>query len=135
MKQTGSVKGNVRKAAVGAGIALAVYMLLLALSSLLIVKGLVGESKAGVCVWIAACLAAFAGAKAVRGAGNPAVASAAGMAILWIAIQLIGLVTSDALDATRSLALVLPLLTGWALALIPGRGKKKGERRRRRSGK
>lgn len=130
MKQT--AQSNVKRIALGTLAALVSYVALLALVSLLIVRGTVGETKIVACVWIFAFLAAFAGAKlASRGSGNNAVLCAACAAAFWLLIQLTGFLSNDALDFTRSAMLLLPVaLGGLAAYLLRGGKSKKGKGRR-----
>lgn len=128
-----------KQIALGTGVALAVYLALQALASLLVVRGTVSEENVGICVWAFACLAAFAGAKAAAyRAADALLPSAAASAAFWMTVQLLGFLAGGALDTARSLALILPVLAGGTLAYLirPGKGKsKRGKRGTRRSRK
>ena len=131
MKQT-SNNHIVKKTALGAGIALLVYLALLALLSLLVVRGTVGEGGVGACVWVFAAFAAFAGAKAAAWRAPKSLSLIAGCAaVFWLLILLLGFLVNDGIDATRSATLALPILAGGAAAYLLRGGKKRGKRKRR----
>ncbi len=127
--------GRVKKTAMGAAIALAIYLALLAAVSELIVRGTVGESVVSPCVWGFACLASFTGAKlSSRKDSEPAGQIALNVAVFWALILLCGLFVNDTVEPSHAAALLLPVLTGGALAYLlrAGKGKqKKGKGRRR----
>ena len=127
-----------KKIALGALVALGVYVALLAVLSALIVRGTVKEENMALCVWAFACAAAFAGAKVSAGReGEPAVRIAACAAAFWALIQLLGFLVNDTIEPARSAALALPILVGGAAAYLvrPAREKRKRGRGKRRSRK
>ncbi len=121
-----------KQIACGTIAALAVYLAMLALLSLLLVRGTVAESGVGLYAWTSACVAAYTGAKlAARGAGEegkiPAVLCAM---MFWCVVVLLGFLTNDMLEVSRAALLGVAALTGGAAScLIAGRG---GKRKRRR---
>ena len=127
-----------KKIGLGALAALAVYVVLLAVLSALIVRGTVEEKSIPLCVWLFVCAAAFAGARASAGReGEPAIRIAASTAAFWALIQLLGFLVNDTIEPARSVALVLPILVGGAAAYLvrPAREKRKRGRGKRRSRK
>ena len=127
-----------KKIALGALAALAVYVLLLAALSALIVRGTVQEEGVALCVWVFACVAAFAGARVSAGhEGEPALRIAASAAAFWALIQLLGFLVNDTIEPVRSATLALPILVGAAAAYLirPARGKRKRGKGKRRSHK
>lgn len=123
-----------KKTAAGAGIALAVYLVLLAALAALIVRGTAGEASMEPCIWGAACLAAFAGAKFASGRdGEPLGQIALSAAVFWLLVLLCGLLVNDAVEPARAASLLLPVLTGGALAYLlrPAKGKRKTGKGRR----
>lgn len=129
---------EVKKIALGVLVAFAVYVLLLAALSALIVRGTVQEGSVALCVWVFACAAAFAGARVSAGReGEPAFRIAAGTAAFWALIQLLGFLVNDTIEPARSAALALPILVGGAAAYLvrPARGKRKRGKGKRRSHK
>ena len=65
MNQTLGTKWYVRQCAVGMGICLCVYVLLMALFSLLTVRGVIGEEQLERCVWVSAAAASLIGVAAI----------------------------------------------------------------------
>lgn len=130
---------QMKGAAVGAGISLLLYLALLALGALLLVHGTVDESHTGVCVWIAALIAALVGSKAAAyRAEQPLVRISACGAAFYLTVLLTGFLIHDTLSPSRAAALVLPVLTGCAISALFGRGGKRsrgGKRPARRSRK
>ena len=124
---------RVKKTALGAASALAVYVALLACISALLTRGTVEEARLGLFVWIFACIASFLGCRlGATGESEPAVSIALCAAVFWALVQLLGFLTCDGLEPSRSVALLLPILAGAAIAYLLRRGKKK---RRNEKGK
>lgn len=129
---------KVKKTALGAGTALAVYLVLLAVVSALMARGTVEEARLRLCVWIFACAASFAGAKlGSAGESDPLAAIALCAAMFWALALLAGFLACDALEPSRSVTLALPILTGAALAYLakPAKKKRHAEKGRRRGHK
>lgn len=127
-----------KKIAFGAFTALAVYVVLLAVLSVLIVRGTVAEKNLTLCVWVFACVAAFVGARVSTGRGGaPALWIAASAAAFWALIQLLGFLVNDTIDPVRSAAVALPILAGGVAAYLvrPTREKRKRGRGKHRSRK
>lgn len=117
---------RVKKTALGAAAALAVYVALLACISALMVRGSVEGSQLTVFVWAFACLASFVGCKlGSAGEGESVVSAALCAAAFWLLVQLLGFLACDALEPSRSAALLLPVFAGAALSCLLKRGKKK----------
>lgn len=120
----------------GVGVALAVYLGLLALLAFLTVRGTVPEQAAWPLACAAACLASFAGASAAaRGEAAPLGAITICAAAFWGVVQLLGFGTNDALDPARSAVLALSVGVGAGLACLTAGKRKKhtGGRRRRQT--
>lgn len=127
-----------KKIAFGAFVALAVYVVLLALLSVLLVRGTVAEKSLPLCVWVFACIAAFVGARISTGRGDdPALRIAASTAAFWALVQLLGFLINNTIEPARSAALALPILVGGVVAYLvrPTREKRKRGRGKRRSRK
>lgn len=128
---------QVKRVAIGTGIALAVYLALSALLALLIVRGAVKEN--GVYVWIFACVAAFCGATAASyRQGERIVSAASCAAAFWGSVALLGYLTNDTLEPARITALALPVLAGTTAAYLlegGGTGKRSRGKRKRHSRK
>lgn len=127
-----------KKIAFGAFTALAVYVLLLAALSALIVRGTVAEKNLALCVWVFACAASFVGARLSAGrGGEAAIRIAAGAAAFWALVQLLGFLINDTIEPARSAALALPVLVGGVLVYLvrPAREKRKRGRGKHRSRK
>ncbi len=131
MKQT--ERGNVKRIACGAAIALVAELALLSLASLLLVRGRVGEGSAPLCVWLCAFLSAFAGAKAASwGAAKPLALSAETVAAAYCVMVLLGFLMNDSLDALRLAKLGAAMAAGCACASVL-RVRKNGKKHVRRS--
>lgn len=117
----------------GAAAALAGYLALLALLSLLIVRGSIAETAAGACTWLFACLAAFAGAMtAARKKDAPLADAAACAAAFWGTVLLFGFTAYDGLDTARAAGLAIPIFLGAAIACLLKRGEKRGRKKHAR---
>ena len=127
MKQT-----NGKRLALGVLAAMAVYLALLALASLLITRGAVGENAAHVCVWVAALVAAFVGAKAAAwGSAEQFAPSALGAAAFCALVLLAGFFVNDALAPERVAAFAAATFAGWLLAILTHGGKRRKRNVRR----
>lgn len=136
MKQTDGTKNGVKRCALGAGTALAVYLALLALLAALLAHGTVGEGMMRGCVTVLAGLSAFVGVTvASRASARSAAATAACAAAFWAAVLLLGFLTNDSLDPARAGVLALAVFAGGAAAYFLRGGKGKKGRRSRRSRK
>ena len=123
---------NGKRLALGVLAAMAAYLALLALVSLLVVRGAVDESAGGVCVWAAAFAAAFVGAKtAAWGSTEQLAPSALGAAAFCALVLLLGFFVNDGLAPERVAAFAAATLAGWLLALLTRGGKKRKKRARR----
>ncbi len=115
-----------KRIALGACTALGVYTALLAALSALIVRGNVDEGHMTPIIWAFACLASLIGAKTASAReADPAAAIALCAAAFWAAVQLTGFLVCNGIEPTRAVSLVLPVLTGGALAYLLRSGKEK----------
>ena len=160
MNQTLGTKWYVRQCAVGTGICLCVYVLLMALFSLLTVRGVIGEEQLERCVWVSAAAASLIGVAAIgkktvkRGAMTLGCAGLAiyggvigaliGVSALcklkkiklpaMLDLVLLGFLIGDTLTPARVLWLILPILGGAALSyLLSGKKSAKKKRAKRKS--
>lgn len=123
-----------KRIALGVGIALVVYLALLAIVSALIVKGSIGESAKQTCVWVCACIASFVGTKTASPraeTGSVAICAAA----LLCTIVLVGFLVNDSLDFLRALELAIPIMIGAGLTCLTRAGKGKRTRAKHHSRK
>jgi len=129
-------KLDIRKTALGALLALALYLMVLAVMSLLLVRGAVREDKIGVLTAIATFLSALAGAKAASWREGERLTPILCCSLLLLgAILLCGFWTNDAVDPTRAAKTAAVILLGGVCAYaLHGKERTKG-RRRRRGGK
>ncbi len=135
MNQTLGTKWYVRQCAVGTGICLCVYVLLMALFSLLTVRGVIGEEQLERCVWVSAAAASLIGVAAIgkktvkRGAMTLGCAGS-----FYLVTVLLGFLIGDTLTPARVLWLILPILGGAALSyLLSGKKSAKKKRAKRKS--
>ena len=130
MNQTLGTKWYVRQCAAGTGICLCVYVLLMALFSLLTVRGVIGEEQLERCVWVSAAAASLIGKKTVkRGAMTLGCAGS-----FYLVTVLLGFLIGDTLTPARVLWLILPILGGAALSyLLSGKKSAKKKRAKRKS--
>ena len=133
---TMGTKWYVRRCAVGAGAAMGVYLLTLALCAYLTVRGVVGEGQMEWCVWLCALLASFAGA--VIGGGKTVRRGTMALccgAAFYLATVLLGFLVGGAFTPAGALRLLAPVALGavGALAGLREKGgrKKRGKRSRR----
>lgn len=130
MKQ--SANGNGKRVALGVAAAMALYLALLALISLLIVRGAVGEGRGTLYTLLAAGTASFAGARlAVRG-GDGWLLPAAACAAFGALAVLAGFLAFDALAPERLPGFAAAVCAGGAPSLLPRAKRKKRGRRSHR---
>ena len=128
-----TTKWYVRRCAIGAGVAMGVYLLTLALCAYLTVCGIVGEEQMTRCVWLCALLASFAGGSV--GGGKTVRRGTAAFccgAAFYLATVLLGFLVGGAFAPAEALRLLAPVALGAAGALVGlrGKGKKRGRRAR-----
>lgn len=130
---TMGTKWYVRRCTIGAGAAMAVYLLTLAVCAYLTVRGVVGEGQMARCVWLCALFASSAGAifgggKTVR-RGTMALCCGAAF---YLATVLLGFLVGGTLVPAGTLRLLAPVTLGaaGAFALL---GKKSGGKKHGRS--
>ena len=131
---TMGTKWYVRRCAIGAGAAMAVYLMTLALCAYLTVRGVVGEGQMERCVWLCALFASFAGAafgggKTVR---RGTMALCCGAAFYLTAV-LLGFLIGGAFAPAGALRLLVAVALGAAGALVSFRGKGGGKKRSKRA--
>lgn len=133
MNQTVSTGWYARKCALGALIAFAVELALLAAAAGLLLNGAVGEERIGTLALIAAALGTFVGC-VFAGAGTSRRKELVALcaALCWLIAQVAGFIMCDGLIPARSLMLACAVLAGTAGALLLcGRGKKRHGKGRR----
>lgn|GEM_PF-1281741 len=131
MKQ--KAKLDIRKTVLGALIALALYLAVLAVTSLLLVRGTVGEDKIGVLATAAAFLSSFAGAKAASWREGERMTPILCCSLLYLGtVLLCGFWTNDTVDPARAAKMTAAILLGGVCAyMLHGKERGKGKRRRR----
>ena len=130
MNQTVNAGWYVKKCAFGALIGLTMELLLLAVIAALMLQGTIGEGAAGAAVLCAAALGTFAGcvfAGARTSRRTEIILLCA--ALCWVLAQVIGFLTCDMLEPSRSLMLAAAMAAGAAGALLLRGGKKKRKTR------
>lgn len=130
MKQ--SANGNGKRIVLGAAASMAVYLGLLALASLLIVRGTVGEGRGSLCALLAAGAAALVGAKLAARGGDGWLLPAASCAAFGALVVLAGFLSFDTLAPERLPGFAAAVCAGGAPSLLPGAKRKKRGRRSRR---
>lgn len=131
---TMGTKWYVRRCAVGALSAMAIYLLTLALCAYLTVRGIVAEGQMARCVWLCALLAAFTGA--VTGGGKTVRRGTMALccgAVFYLAAVLLGFLVGGTLSPGSTLRLLVPVALGASGALLRFRGKGGGKKRGRRA--
>ena len=134
MNQTVGTGWYAKRCVLGAVIALAVELAVLAAAALLLLKGAVGEESLDGMALIAAALGAFAGCSfAGMKTSRKVEIAALCVALIWLTAQVAGFVAYDGLEPMRSLLLAAAVLAGAAASLALHKGKKKRKRTARRS--
>lgn len=130
MKQ--SANGNGKRVALGAAASMALYLVLLALISLLIVRGTVGEGRGPLCTLLAAGVAAFAGARLAAHGGNGWLLPVAACAAFGVLAVMAGFLMFDAFAPERLPGFAAAVCAGGAPSLLPRAKRKKRGRCSRR---
>lgn len=130
MNQALSTKWYMRQCAVGTGICLGVYLLLLSLLSLMITRGMIREGLTERCVWVSAAVASFAGTflcgKRTVKRGAMALSC---LCCFYALTLLMGFLIGGTLIPARVVWLMLPMIVGGAASyLLPGEKNKRKKR-------
>lgn len=130
MNQTVNAGWYVKKCALGALIGLTIELLLLAVIAALMLQGAIGDGAAGAAVLFAATLGTFAGcAFAGTRTSRKTEIILLCAALCWVLAQVIGFLSCDTLEPSRSLMLAAAMAAGAAGALLLRGGKKKRKTR------
>lgn len=136
MNQALGKKWYMRQCAVGTGICLGVYVLLLSLLSLLITRGVIGEGQTERCVWAIAAAASFAGTTLCGKKTVKRGMMALGCVCCFYALTLLmGFLIGGTLTPARVVWLILPIMGGGAVSFLLPAKKNARKRRTNRRGK
>ena len=127
-------KWYVKRCAIGSGVAIVLYLLLLSLCALITTKGVIGEERMKTCVWLCAATASLAGCGICAGKTvRRGIMMVCCGAVLYLTMLLLGFLIGGTTSSGSALTMLLPVTAGVLAAyLLLGRkdSKKRGRRTR-----